>query len=170
MKSANLDSQIPVLMKKLVSLIFVAVAVTAVAQSTKDEKEIVQSHFGMDKQAIVKEFVKTDGDVGVKFWKLYDAYETERRDISSQKFSLLNKYVNNYTKLSEAETDQIMNEIIQLTATQDKLLATYYKKVKKSCGVIISAQFYQIEWYILSEIRTTILESIPIISELEKRN
>lgn len=159
-------------MKKLfVSVILIVAGASCVlAQSAKDEKEIIQAHFGMDKKSIVKEFVKSDEKNSATFWKMYDEYEASRMATSQKKFSLLNNYVDNYTRLSEKETDEIVNEIIQLTAVQDKLLASYYKKVKKSCGVIVAAQFYQIEWYILSEVRTTILESIPVISELERKN
>jgi hypothetical protein len=156
-------------MKKSLVILVTLLTSTVLAQTAKDEREIVMGHFGMDKKSIVKEFVKGETSKLDLFWNIYDTYEKERMSGSQKKFTLLNNYVTNYMKLTEPETDEIVREIIQLTAEQDKLLASYYKKVKKSCGVITAAQFYQIEWYILSEIRTTILESIPIINELERK-
>jgi hypothetical protein len=157
-------------MKKAFCIALLLLTVLAgYGQTQKDENEIVQAHFGMKKKDIVAEFVKVEGFKGDAFWKLYDEYELSRRTDANKKFTLMNNYVKNYSSLSEAETDEIIKEIIELTASQDKLLSSYYKKVKKSCGIIIAAQFYQIEWYILSEIRTTILESIPIINKLEKK-
>ena len=69
----------------------------------------------------------------------------------------------------EDKLDEIMLEIIKLNAAQDKLIASYYKKIKKQCGTSVAAQFYQIEWYLLSEIRTAILENIPVLGDLEKK-
>ncbi|MCX6132067.1 MAG: hypothetical protein NTX25_23800, partial [Proteobacteria bacterium] len=104
-----------------------------------------------------------------KFEVLYLEFENVRKKVGQQKFSVLNNYVKSYNTLPEAELDKIMKEIISLNAEQDKLLASYYKKVKKQCGIAVAAQFYQIEWYLLSEIRTAILENIPVISELDNK-
>ena len=58
---------------------------------------------------------------------------------------------------------------VTLQGKNDKLIADYYKKIKKSAGTKAAAQFYQIEGYILSKIRSTIMENIPLIGELEKK-
>ena len=76
----------------------------------------------------------------------------------------------NYTKLTAAETDEIIEDIILLSTSQDKLIARYYNKIKKEVSITAAAQFYQIEWYLQSQVRTNILESIPMISELEKKS
>ena len=140
------------------------------AQTTNDETQMFQTLFGMPKKEIVAEFVKIDGPKKDIFWKLYEEYETSRKQLGQKRFVALNNYVKNYTKLSAAETDQIMHEIILLTTSQDKLIARYYNKMKSATGIPVAAQFYQIEWYLQSQIRTTILESIPMISELEKKS
>jgi len=61
-----------------------------------------------------------------------------------------------------------MSQMITLQQKNDKLLVTYYNKIKKSVGVKPAAQFLQIESYFLSIIRTIILDEIPFIGELEK--
>ena len=40
------------------------------------------------------------------------------------------------------------------------------KKVKKASGSKIAGQFFQLEAYIQSEIRSTVMSSIPFIGEL----
>ncbi len=154
--------------KILVSLLL-ALPLGVYAQQLSDESALIQSLFGSDKKKIVSEFVGVEGTVRTEFLSLYDEYEQARKSLGEKKFSVLNNYVNNYKSLTEAETETVMSEIMKLTSGQEKLVVSYYKKVKKKCGVQAAAQFYQIEWYLLSEIRTAVLESIPVISQLEKK-
>jgi hypothetical protein len=129
--------------------------------------EMYKTLFGMPKKEIIAEFIKIDDNKKDQFWKLYDSYESNRKQLGQKKFAALNNYVKNYSKLNEAETDEIMEDIIELTTSQDKLIAQYYKKIKTQIGVVVAAQFYQIEWYLQSQIRTNILEHIPTIDKLD---
>jgi len=140
------------------------------AQSANDEMQMFQTMFGLAKKEIVSEFVKIDGAKTDTFWKLYDEYESNRKQLGQKRFVALNNYVKNYTRLSAAETDQIIKDIILLSDNQDKLIAQYYDKIKKGVSISSAAQFYQIEWYLQSQVRTNILESIPMINELEKKS
>jgi hypothetical protein len=71
--------------------------------------------------------------------------------------------------MDDITTDEIIKEVISLQGKNDKLIADYYKKIKKGSGTKAAAQFYQIEGYILSKIRSTIMENIPLIGEIEKK-
>jgi hypothetical protein len=156
-------------MRILFAFAFTLLGISLQAQDAKDELQMIKMLFGSDKDLIVNEFVRVEGDNKGKFDVLYREFENVRKEIGQQKFSVLNNYVKSYNTLPEAELDKIMKEIIRLNVEQDKLIARYYKKVKKQCGIPVAAQFYQIEWYLLSEIRTAILENIPVISELDKK-
>ena len=157
-------------MKKLLVLGLTLVLATQLyAQINSDEMQMFQSLFGMPKKEIVAEFVKVEGAKNDLFWKLYDEYESNRKQLGEKRFASFNNYVKNYSRLSAAETDEIMEDIILLTTSQDKLIAQYYKKIKKSISINVAAQFYQIEWYLQSQIRTNILENIPMINDLEKK-
>jgi hypothetical protein len=156
-------------MKRLITVLLFFAGTAAFAQDAQDELALIKSLFGTDKDLIVEQFVRTEGASKAKFWNLYKEFENVRKELGQKKFSLLNSYVKKYSSLPEPELDKIMIEIISLNAEQDKLIAKYYKKVKAQCGISVAAQFYQIEWYLLSEIRTAILENIPVIGELENR-
>ena len=128
---------------------------------------MIQSVFGMEKKAIVADFIQLEGTQGDAFWKLYDEYETERKELGRRRIALLEKYAENYTSLDEATTAEILDEMMSLQTGTDKLIASYAKKIKKEVDVKTAAQFYQIEGYLVSKIRTEILENIPVIGELE---
>jgi hypothetical protein len=143
------------------------VSAKAFSQIDTDETQMFQTLFGMQKKEIVSEFVKTDNTNKDQFWKLYEEYESNRKQLGQKKFAALNNYVKNYSKLNEAETDEVMRDVIDLANSQDKLISKYYFKIKKSVGIAVAAQFYQIEWYLQSQIRTNILENIPAIDKFD---
>ena len=157
-------------MKKIfLTTIMVAVVCFAFAQSNKEEVDLVQSVFGMEKKAMATEFIKLeDGAKKDAFWKLYDEFETKRKDLGKKRIALLDKYVSSYNSLDDETTGQIIKELIALSGKNDKLIVTYYKKIKKAAGVKPAAQFYQFEGYLLSKIRTEIMENIPLIGEFDK--
>jgi hypothetical protein len=122
----------------------------------------------MEKKALASEFIKLEGAAKDAFWKAYDEYETKRKDLAQKRLALLDKYTSNYASLNDESTDGIVNEMIALQGQTDKLIVTYYKKIKKESGVKPAAQFYQLEGYVLSKIRVEIMENIPVIGELDK--
>jgi len=156
-------------MKKSLSIVVLVMFHCFVfAQSNKEEIDLFQSVFGMEKKALVAEFIKLEGAPKDAFWTAYDSYEVERKALGQKRIALLNKYAANYATLDDAGTDEIVKEMVALQTQTDKLIVDYYKKIKKDSGVKAAAQFYQIEGYLLSKIRATIMENIPLIGELDK--
>lgn len=156
-------------MKKLIALAYflVATTITVFSQTNKEEIELYQSIFGMEKKAVVTEFIKLDGEKATAFWTLYDQYETARKLQGQKRINLLDKYAENYLELDDAKTEDMLNEMISLGTTYNKLIAKYYKSIKKQCGVKSAGQFYQLEIYFQSAIRLTLMEQIPLIGEFD---
>jgi len=140
--------------------------ISANAQSNKEETEFLQSILGMEKKAVVAEFLKIESSN--PFWAIYDEYETKRKEIGKERLKVLSEYVENYDNLSEAKYDEVIASMISLRKSNDNLIDSYYKKIKKASGSKIAAQFFQLENYFLSEIRSAIMEEIPYIGEFDK--
>ena len=153
-------------MKKLLFIAALFISFAGVAQSNKEDVDFIQSIYGKEKKTIVAEFIKLESSQSAAFWKLYDEYETQRKELGKQRITLLEKYANSYANMDDATTDQITKDMISLGAKTDKLINTYYGKMKKAAGVKPAAQFVQIEAYFLSVIRASIFENIPLIGEL----
>jgi hypothetical protein len=141
--------------------------VTIQAQTNKEEVELFQSVFGMEKKAIVAEFVQVEEEMGEAFWSLYDAYETERKELGLHRLELLNEYVTSYDQMSTEKMDELVTKMIKQKSSTDKLMTKYYKKMKSAAGSKPAAQFFQIENYFSSAIRLSIYENIPFIGELD---
>ncbi len=146
-------------------LLFTVVSVSA--QSQKEEVELFQSIFGMEKKAAVADFIIVEGETATNFWALYDEYETIRKENGQKRLDLLEKYSNEYSSLEDEKTRKITKEMISIGSKYDKLIQKYYKKVDKKCGAKYAAQFYQIEMYFQSVIRLTIMDEMPFIGEVE---
>ena len=101
------------------------------------------------------------------FWNTYDLYENERRELGLKRIDALNKYAENYEKISEENVKDVVKISMELAASNNALIDKYYKKMSKEVDPVAAAQFYQIEHYFLSEIRVAIFENIPLIGELK---
>lgn len=154
-------------MKKLLLLAVICSPLLSFAQSNKEDIDFIQSIYGKEKKTIVADFIKLEGAPKDAFWKIYDEYEGKRKALGQKRIALLEKYASNYASLDDATTSQIIKETIDLGAETDKLIATYHKKIEKAAGAKAAAQFYQLEVYLLSAIRTSIFEQIPFIGELK---
>jgi len=149
-------------MKKLV-LLFTALLLIGVAngQTNKEEVDMLQSMFGMEKKQMVSDFLKVEPAKADAFWKLYDEYEAARKDLGKTRIDLLKSYANNYNSMAPEVADKWMADVLKVSSSTDKLIVSYYKKVKKATDSVTALKFYHIENYILGSIRLGILEEIP---------
>lgn len=137
------------------------------AQSNTEEIDFFQSIYGMEKKAIVEEFVQPATINRVPFWEVYDEYEVERKVLGKERLDLLIELEEKFATLSNEEADAFMKKVIALGKKQDKLVDTYYNKIKKVTTPIVAMRFYMLEAYLLSAIRYAILDAIPFPEEVE---
>lgn len=156
-------------MKKVI-LFAIAILFSALirAQSNKEDIDIIQAAYGKDKKTLVAEFIKLEGQQKTAFWNLYDEYETKRKALGKKRIALIEKYAEEYDKLNDIKIDSLMKAMFSLQAETDQLIVTYYQKMKKPAGYQAAAQFSQIEGYLLSIVRVSLLENIPFFGELYK--
>jgi hypothetical protein len=153
-------------MKKYLLIIAVLfVASFAKAQSNKEEVDLMQAAFGMDKKAVVMEFVQPSETQKDAFWKLYDEYETQRKALGKTRIELLNHYAEQYKTMTSEQADAWSKKVMDLQEKTDKLIITYYGKIKKISDGVVATQFYQIENYILAGIRAQVLQEIPFLEK-----
>jgi len=151
-------------MKKYILIISVLfLASFAKAQSTKEEVELMQAAFGMEKKAAIAEFIKPSEAQKESFWKLYDEYETQRKELGKQRIVLLEQYSEQYKTMTSEQADAWTKKVMDLQKKTDGLIKTYYSKIKKVSDGIIATQFYQFENYVLNEIRAQLLNEIPFV-------
>lgn len=153
-------------MKKYILIIAtVFMASYAFAQSNKEEVDLIQAAFGMDKKAAIADFIKPAETQKAAFWKLYDEYETQRKELGKQRIALLEQYAEQYTTLTSEQADAWSKKVMDLQKKTDNLISTYYTKILKISDGIVATQFYQFENYVLAVIRAQILIEIPFVEK-----
>jgi len=153
-------------MKKYIFIIAtVFMASFAFAQSNKEEVDLIQAAFGMDKKAALAEFIKLSETQKDPFWKLYDEYETQRKELGKQRVTLLEQYAKQYNTMTGEQADAWTKKVMELQKKTDNLISTYYTKVLKISDGIVATQFYQFENYVLLAIRAQILSEIPFVDK-----
>ncbi len=152
---------------KKITLFFAALFLStfAFSQSNKEEIDLVQAAFGMDKKAIVADFVQLSDTQKEAFWTLYDEYETKRKEYGRERIDLLVQYAEQYMTMTSEQADTWTKKVMELQVKTDKLIAAYYEKVKEVSDGVVATQFYQIENYILSMIRMQILQEVPFLKK-----
>jgi hypothetical protein len=133
------------------------------SQSSKEEVDLVQAAFGMEKKAVVADFVQPSALQKDAFWKLYDEYETQRKELGKQRIALLSQYADHYLDMTNEQADAWTKKVIDLQKKTDNLIVVYYGKVKLATNAIVATQFYQIENYILTSIRMEVLQNVPFL-------
>lgn len=157
--------------KLVVSLSIVALfgfqTATIVAQDNqiKSEFEIIQDAFGLQKKDIIATFIGLEGVDVDAFWEVYNEYEAKRKELGKVRLEILYNYSMEIGMVTNEEAEALMKKVIPMRKSYDKLIIDYYKKMKKATNPIVAAQFYQIENYISTGIRFTILDSMDFIQE-----
>jgi hypothetical protein len=150
-------------MRNACFVVLMALAFTGLrAQSAKEEIDFMQSVFGMEKKALVAEFVKPGAAQKDAFWQLYDEYEMARKELGKKRIELLLKYEENFDNLSNELAADLLKEILALQKQNDKLVAGYVKKVAKATDPVVAMQFHQVEMYVMSEIRVALADGLPL--------
>ena len=156
-------------MKKLMTLLtvlFLGVQV-GTAQSDVEEIDFIQSIMGAEKKEIMSRFIDLQGPAADAFWNLYDEYEVKRKSLGKERIALIKRYAEEYDGITPEQTDALMSKAMKLRDSNNKLVDTYYKKIKKVAGSKAAAQFHQLESHIQAAIRTELFNNIPLIGELD---
>lgn len=153
-------------MKKYLLIIAVAFLTSAAfSQSYTEEVDLMQAAFGMAKKDLVSAFVQPSVSQSDAFWALYDEYETARKELGKERIALLEKFAKQYANMTSEQADAFTTKALALQKKTDKLIATYYKKVKGVSDALVATQFYQVESYILTGIRMELLAELPFVQK-----
>ena len=95
-------------MKKYMVPFFMLFFISVSAQVTKDDVNLVQAMYGKDKRDLMQAYMHFKDAASEKsFWKMYDAYEAERKKLGERYFNILQSYIDNYEKLTNQKADEL---------------------------------------------------------------
>ncbi|MGA9269231.1 MAG: hypothetical protein WBV45_01325 [Lutimonas sp.] len=154
-------------MKKI--LFFIMTLILSANISAQDysneEIEMMQEVFGDEKRTIIEENVNLEGADAEKFWKLYDQYEAQRKDMGMEKMKLLKSYTTKQGNMTPLQAQEMLAQAADLRSSEDKLIMNFTKRIEKVSNPFVAVQFYQIEHYISDGLRFSILNSVDFIQD-----
>jgi hypothetical protein len=154
----------------LIIFIFAVFAqLSASAQMTKDDINLVQAMYGKDKRDLMREYLKfKDSASAHAFWGLYDKYEAERKKLGQTYIGIMNDYAKNYEKLDDTKANDLVTRASANNVAYENLYAKYYRQMLPVVGARTAAQFFQLEGYLRSVIRVRAMDQIPFIGEIDR--
>jgi len=120
---------------------------------------------GAQKAQVVFSFVHPSPQQKDEFVKFYNEYENQRKALGKERIQLLEEYAHQWQNMTNEQVEAWMKKVMALSSKRDILLRKYYKKIKKATDAKVATQFYEVESYILTAVRYSILENIPFVGE-----
>ena len=107
-------------------------------------------------------FFRTDANA---FWDLYNAYETERKEIADRRIALIEDYAEQYNSLTNEQATALVNRSFKIRDERHKLQKKYFKKISKEVDAKTATSFFQLENYIQTAIDFDLYDAIPFVGE-----
>jgi Spy/CpxP family protein refolding chaperone len=149
--------------------VVLCLTVTVRAQSTeKEEIDAMQANFGIQKKELIVELIKMTPDQSKKFWPLYDAYEDERKALGKERIQMIKNLSEAYEHMTPEKADAVAMQSIKLAGKYESLMEKYYKSIKANVGSEVGLEFYQAETYLLTVVRMTLMNEVPLFSNVKK--
>lgn len=130
-----------------------------------EEIKVIQNLFGAQKKVVYEENMDLSGTNADTFWKLYNAYETDRKEIGEEKMQLLMKYEDKGGTVTEVQAKELLAQASKIRNAENGLIMNYVKRMSKENSSFVAAQFYQIEHYITDGIRFSLFDNINFVNK-----
>ena len=154
-------------MKKIVGLFcFVFLGLSASAQVTASEQSLIKSVFSLEKKEVVRQnmmLAETDAAV---FWQIYDLYEQEKNKQGDQMFKMLNDYAAKFETLTDEDAKKLGQDMLNLRKNNEKIKTKYFNEMSKKINPKVAIRFLQLENYIESAVRFSILSELPFVGDV----
>jgi hypothetical protein len=147
------------------SICFGLFAFAGNAQNSNPELELYQSIFNSEKRVMVTEYMNLSEAQSVSFFSVYDAYEADRVELGKQRITLLQKYADNYEKMTDESAAELLKDANSFYGKLEKNKAKYSKKMSKAVSAKKALQWLQFEEYLDRVIGLSIMENVPFVGE-----
>lgn len=156
-------------MKKIIVLIFMMGSLNLFAQLSKGDVELFQKYFGVEKAAMVKEYMGLTPAQDSAFWPLYNKYEAARLELANQRIGLIDEYLKSVKELNGENATALVKKTNNLEISFKKNQGKYFGQFSKKIGAVKAAQFYQFENYLHNLTNMLVQENIPFVGEIQQK-
>jgi len=134
------------------------------AKSANDKYiELMRKDLRKEKHSIVDQAMGLDAAKKSQFWAIYADYQTALDLIWDQRIANINKYADNYEKMTDEIADQLAAKMMDLEGQRAALRNKYFKLYKEKMGVRTAARFLQVECSLAYLIDLQLASELPIL-------
>ena len=135
--------------------------------SLADELALVQKIWGMEKKAIISQYMQFTDAEAAAFWPVYEKYAAAKDPINKNWLGAIATYAENYPTMNDEIAGNVAKTVIDSNLKREQLRKKSYKSFSKALSPMRATQFYQIETHMETAIRYELQMSIPFIGELD---
>ena len=155
-------------MRKFFLLVVCSISVLVMYAQTSDaEADAIVNLLGVQKKEAISKLVPVSGKDSVAFWKIYDEYQRENKEVAKTRLSLYEHTAQAYANMTPATADSLSKQYFSNRFNQEKSLQEYYNKIKTATNPVVAFEFYQAEIYLLTLMRAQIMQQIPTYGQLK---
>jgi hypothetical protein len=114
------------------------------------------------KQLIAANLILTDAEA-TKFWPVYDQYTTELIAINDKKFAAIQKYADNYGKMTDEQSLSYIRQWLDFDIAAAQLRQKYVPIVSKVLPGVKTATFFQLDRRIAMLLEVQVSSHIPLV-------
>jgi len=154
--------------KNLLFVLFcIGTALSSFAQTSDAEAEAIVNLLGVQKKEAIAKLVSVSGKDSVAFWALYNEYHQKNLATGKQRIRLYEQTAQAYGNMTPKTADSLAKQYFANRFGQEKSLEEYYKKIMAATNAVIAFEFYQAEVYLLTQIRSSIMQQIPTYGQFQ---
>lgn len=132
------------------------------AEGIKADEQILLQQVMTDRRAVYAANLGLTDSESRAFWPIYDEYEAKVKKLNDRFLDLVNRYVADYEKLTDAEAAGMLKEKMAIEKDRMALKQAYTKKVAKVLPAKKALRYAQIETRIDNMLRRDVYGLIPL--------
>lgn len=130
--------------------------------------ELLRSNLRDNQRNVVAAVMQFSDEEALKFWPIYNQYESELNKLGVLRLKLLEDYVANYNKLNNATAENLVQRSLALEARRNALQRKYYEKFSAALSPVTAGRFYQVQRQIQLLLDLQVASMLPIASKPQK--
>ncbi len=106
-----------------------------------------------------------DATVKSNFWDIYNAYEKEREGVKDSRMNIVAEYAKNFTTMSDVKVKELLKSSYKTQAKELSIRKKYAAQLSKKVNATVAGRFWQVDDFITSAIKVSLLSSVPLLGE-----
>jgi hypothetical protein len=131
-------------------------------QNLRAYTELLRSDIRTQKVALITQMMSFTETEDAAFWPVYREYENELRRLNDERLALIERYSAIYTKLTDAEADDVVRNALDLEARRTALKRQYFAKLKGVLSPRVAARAIHIEQQLELLVDLQVAAALPV--------